>query len=87
MANAETIELIAAPSSPNLYLGDCRIASGPFIDLTPSVRVEMGLALRTFPFLIDPEQAEHSPQEWARLITAGVLEAHNRPGERRPSVE
>ena len=71
MANAETIELIAAKDSPNLYWAIAELPR-PFIDLVPSIRFEMTLGLRTFPFLLGPENTEHSPEEWARLIAAGA---------------
>ncbi len=76
MANAEAIELIAAKNSPNLYWAFAELPR-PFIDLVPSIRMEMGLGMRTFPFLLDPEHTEHSPQEWARLIAAGFQDAQN----------
>jgi hypothetical protein len=74
MANAETIELIAAKGSPNLYWAIAELPR-PFIDLVPSIRFEMTLGLRTFPFLLDPENTEHSPEEWARLLAAGFQDA------------
>lgn len=74
MANAEVIELIAAKGSPNLYWALAELPR-PFIDILPSIRFEMSLGLRTFPFLLDPETTEHSPEEWARLLTAGFQDA------------
>jgi hypothetical protein len=74
MANAEAIELIAAKGSPNLYWAIAELPR-PFIDLVPSIRFEMSLGLRTFPFLLDPENTEHSPEEWARLIATGFQDA------------
>lgn len=76
MANAEVIELIAAKGSPNLYWALAELPR-PFIDMVPAIRFEVGLGLRTFPFLLDPENTEHSPQEWARLIAAGIEDAQN----------
>ncbi|MBL9165050.1 MAG: hypothetical protein JNL18_20135 [Planctomycetaceae bacterium] len=86
MANDEVIELIAAKDSPNLYWALAELPR-PFIDLVPAVRMEMGIGLRTFPFLIDPENTEHSPQEWARLIASGVEEAQNVLGSGAPGLD
>jgi len=46
----------------------------PLIDLRESMRQEMDLGLRVFPFILDAETAEHSPEEWARLLANAVIE-------------
>ena len=74
MANGEAIELIAAKDSPNLYWALAELPR-PFINMVPSIRFEMSLGTRTFPFLLDAETTEHSPEEWARLLTAGFQDA------------
>ena len=71
LGNAEVIELISQKSSPNLYWALAELPR-PFIDLRTAVRFEMGNALRIFPFLLNAESQEHSPDEWARLIAEGV---------------
>jgi hypothetical protein len=40
----------------------------PLIDLAPAMQFEMTMPLQLFPFLKDAETAEHSPDEWRRLI-------------------
>ena len=74
LANAEAIELIAAKDSPNLYWALAELPR-PFVDMVPSIRFEMSLGPRTFPFLLDAETTEHSPEEWARLLTVGFQDA------------
>lgn len=80
MANAEAIELIASKDSPNLYWALAELPR-PFVDMVPSIRFEMSLGLRTFPFLLDPETTEHSPEEWARLLTVGFQDAQSVVGD------
>lgn len=74
LANGEAIELIAAKGSPNLYWALAELPR-PFISMVPSIRFEMSLGPRTFPFLLDAETTEHSPEEWARLLTVGFQDA------------
>jgi hypothetical protein len=73
MGNAEVVELIAAKDSPNLYWALAALPR-PFIDLQPSVQFELGNTARVIPFLLNPEQEDHSPQEWARLLAQGLTE-------------
>ncbi len=61
----------AAPKSPNLYWAYTELPR-PFIDLRPSVEVELSSPARIFPMLKDPEHAEHSPEQWADIISRAV---------------
>lgn len=65
MGNCTMIELIAQPDSANLYWALSELPR-PLISIRESVRVEMTMALRTFPFLLEAETATHSSEEWTR---------------------
>ncbi len=39
----------------------------PLIDIQPSLRFEMSIPYRVFPFLADAETAQRTPQEWQQL--------------------
>jgi len=67
MGNVEMVELIAAKDSPNMYWALAELRR-PFIDLQPAVRYELNWGQRIFPFMLDAETEEHSPDEWARLL-------------------
>lgn len=71
MGNRVLVEFIAAPGSPNLYWALTELGD-PVIDLRPAARFEMSSVYRVFPFLRNPESAEHSPEEWARLLAQGI---------------
>jgi hypothetical protein len=71
MGNRVLIDLIAAPDSPNMYWALTELGD-PVIDLRPATRFEMSSVYRVFPFLRHPESAEHSPEEWARLLAQGI---------------
>ncbi|WP_145056713.1 hypothetical protein [Adhaeretor mobilis] len=71
--NHSLIELIAQPNSPNLYWAIAELPK-PMVSVRESMRTEMSLGLRTFPFILDAETAEHSPEEWARLLANAVIE-------------
>ncbi len=73
MGNCTMIELIAQPNSPNLYWALSELPR-PLISTRGSIRVEVSMGLRTFPFLMQAETAEHSPEEWARLLSETVTE-------------
>jgi hypothetical protein len=73
MGHRAVIDLIGAPDSPNLFWALTELPD-PFIDMRAAVRFEMSSAFRVFPFMIDAEQQEHSPEEWARLLTDGVMQ-------------
>ena len=69
--NGTVIELIAAKDSPNLYWALSELPR-PLVDLREAIRLEMSFGKRIFPVLLDVETAEHSPKEWARLISEGL---------------
>jgi len=71
--NTGVIDLIAAKDSPNLYWALAEMPR-PFIDLQPSVRFEMSLGPRMFPFLLEPETKPYSAEEWARQFATGIKE-------------
>jgi len=66
VGNRSLVEIIAAPDSPNLYWALSELPS-PMFDMRESLRFEMAMGHRIFPFLRDAETAEHSPDEWTRL--------------------
>jgi hypothetical protein len=72
MGNAELIELISAKDSPNMYWALAELPR-PFIDLHPAVRYELNWGQRIFPFMLNAETEEHSPEEWARLLAEGFM--------------
>lgn len=65
--NEEVIHLIGAPDSPNLYWALTQMQQ-PFIDVRPSLQYELKLPGKLFPALENAETAEHSPQEWRRML-------------------
>ncbi len=66
-------DLIAAPDSPNLYWALSELPDPP-ISLHHALRFEMSNILRVLPFLRDAETQQHSPEEWARLLSEGLSE-------------
>jgi hypothetical protein len=77
--NAALTELIAAKGSPNLYWALAELQR-PFIDLYPAVRYELSWGLKIFPVLLNPEQEEHSPEEWARLLAVSLSDMQKAAG-------
>lgn len=73
IGNMGVIELIAQPGSPNLYWALTELPR-PLIDIRNSMRTEMSLGLRTFPFVLDAETAEYSPEEWSRRLAKAFLD-------------
>jgi tetratricopeptide (TPR) repeat protein len=59
---------IAAAKAPNLYWALTELPR-PLIDLRPAVEFEVRFPPRIFPFLKDPEHAQHSPEQWAELVS------------------
>jgi hypothetical protein len=57
-----------APHSPNLYWALTALPH-PLTESRWAVEFEVSFATRVFPILKDPEHAEHSPVQWADLIT------------------
>ncbi|MEM9352399.1 MAG: hypothetical protein AAGA92_05250 [Planctomycetota bacterium] len=71
VTTANAVDLAASPGSPNLYwaLGEVQP-----IDLRRATRFEMSLGSRLVPAMDEAENAEHSPEEWARLFNEAVDE-------------
>ncbi len=65
--NTGTLELMAAPDSPNLYWALADMPK-PMIDLRRAAHYELGIGLRVLPLLREAETAEYSPAEWSRRI-------------------
>lgn len=68
-ANDSLSDLITAEGSPNMYWA-LRGLPDPLVDVRPSIEFESSMAFRIFPFLVDADTAEHSPQEWQRLLAS-----------------
>ena len=73
ITNNSMIDLVGAPDSPNMYWALTELPR-PMVDLRPAVRLEMSIAPRLVPTLKDAETAEHSPEEWARLLSQAAEE-------------
>ncbi|NOY29688.1 MAG: hypothetical protein GXP28_05795 [Planctomycetes bacterium] len=65
------IDLISAPDSPNLYWALTELPR-PLVDMREAIRLEVSACERVCPILLDAETAEHSPEEWARLIARNI---------------
>jgi hypothetical protein len=72
MGNMATIELIAAPDSPNLYWAIAELPR-PLVDLRTSIRHELSFNVAIFPFMESPETAKHSPEQWAQLLAQALI--------------
>lgn len=77
--NEQVIALIDASDSPNLYWSLTALPE-PLISTREALLYEMHLPLQIFPWLKDPEDAERAPQEWARLVTQGLLDLRQLDG-------
>jgi hypothetical protein len=73
MGNHELIELIATEGSPNMYWALAELPR-TFLDMRPAVRYELSWGQKIFPVLLNPEAQEHSPEEWARLLSQGFAD-------------
>ncbi len=71
MANKTSLDLMAAPNSPNLYWALAELPE-PLIDTYEAIRLEMTLGLRIFPVLLEVETAEFSQEKWSRLMVEGL---------------
>lgn len=67
MLDHQLIHLIGSPDSPNLYWALSKLPT-PFIDMRPAMEYEMSLPAKLFPSLKDAETADHSPEEWGRIL-------------------
>jgi hypothetical protein len=73
MANQQVLECIAQPGAPNLYWALAELPPELF-DLSDSIRVELQMCMRSFPSLHDAEQAQKSPEEWARVLAQATAD-------------
>jgi hypothetical protein len=80
VGNHEMPELIAAKNSPNMYWALAEMQR-PFIDLYPAARYELSWGLKIFPVLLNPEEREHSPEEWARLLAGSLQDMQRAAGD------
>ena len=71
MGNAEVIEVIASPDSPNLYWALAELPR-PIVALRQSIRHELSFNIAIFPFMDSPETTQHSPEQWAQLAGRGL---------------
>lgn len=74
--NQALIELIAQKDSPNLYWAIAELPD-PMVSVQESMQSEMSIGLRVFPFILDSETAEHSPEEWSRLMAEALVESQD----------
>jgi hypothetical protein len=74
MMTANVREMIGSPNSPNLYWALSKLPR-PFIDMEPALHYEMSLPMKLFPAMKDAETADHSPEEWSRILGEAVLNA------------
>lgn len=64
--NGVLLDLIAMPNSPNMYWALTELPT-PLVDLRESLRFEMEIGQRIFPFLIEAETADYAPDQWRQL--------------------
>ncbi len=79
VTNVAVIDLIASPDSPNLYWALTELPR-PLVDMREAVCLEMSAYERVFPILLNPETAEHTPQEWALRIARAMDVSRNFSG-------
>lgn len=72
--NDQLIEMINSPNSPNLYWAIAQFPR-PFIEMQPALEYERSMPVKMFPFLLDPETAERSPEQWKRIIVSAMQKA------------
>lgn len=82
MMDSVVLDMIDAPNSPNLYWALKQLPQ-PLIDIQPSLRFEMSIPYRVFPFLADAETAQRTPEEWHRLTQETLQNLHQLSDNRR----
>jgi hypothetical protein len=80
IGNHQLLELIAAKDSPNMYWAIAAMPR-PLIDVLPAVRYELGWGARIFPVFGEAETAEHTPEEWGRLLSESLIDAQRALGQ------
>ena len=85
LMNEQVHAMESAPGSPNLYWALTELPH-PIIDMQPAIEFELTSPYRVFPWLNDPQAAQHSPEQWAQILTEGFhtalheLESNQQPG-------
>lgn len=72
LMDAEVLRMAGAPDAPNLYWALSKLPR-PLIDMQPAMQYEMALPMKMFPSLKDAETADHSPEEWGRILGDAFL--------------
>lgn len=67
ITNRSMINFIAAPDSPNMYWALSELPS-PMVDVRGAIRMECGALSRIFPEIASAETADHSVEEWSRIV-------------------
>lgn len=88
LMNVEAERWIGAKDAPNLYWAITALPK-PLIDLRPAMEYETRLPLQMFSVIADAEDAEHSPEEWMRLLRRVILDMRQisggRGGDEKPA--
>lgn len=71
ITNGSVVDFIAAEDSPNLYWA-LRELPDPIVNPREAIRLEMSLAERMIPELKDPLNANHTPEEWAKIYREAI---------------
>lgn len=77
---AELTRLVAHPDAPNMYWAIATLPT-PLVDLREAMEWESGVPAQIFPFLEDAETADHSPDEWRRLMMGSYMKLHELTGD------
>lgn len=64
--NGVLLDLIDADDSPNMYWALKQLPQ-PLVDIRPALQFELSMPYQMFPFLVDAETTERTPEEWQRL--------------------
>ena len=67
ITNSSMISFIAAADSPNMYWALTELPR-PMVDLRGALRMECSIALRAFPELANADTANHTTDEWSRIV-------------------
>ena len=85
ITNGTMVDFIAAPNSPNMYWALTELPR-PMVDMRGAFRMECGMALRIFPEMANAGTADHSVEEWSRIVqgipraTSEFYQAERTPG-------
>jgi hypothetical protein len=80
IGNHQLIEFIATKNSPNMYWALAAMPR-PLIDVLPAVRYELGWGEKIFPVFGEAETAEHTPEEWGRLLSTALIDGQKALGQ------